>query len=190
MARLRRVPPAIACSSSSESSSSTPSIAGTAAASTSAASPLAATSSCKVAEQPEAGDVGHRVGAGRAGRRGGVAVERRHHLDRLAERRARRPRLTAVETAPAPSGLVSTSASPGCPPALVMHLVGVHDPRDRHPELRLDVLDRVAAEDRHPGLRRDRRAPAQDLQQYVFAQVGSSENATRFSALTGVAPIA
>ena len=32
---------------------------------------------------------------------------------------ARRPRLSAVDTAPAPSGLVSTSASPARPPALV-----------------------------------------------------------------------
>ena len=47
----------------------------------------------QVPEQPEAGDVGHRVGAGGAGGRGAVTVERRHHLDRLAERRALDPPL-------------------------------------------------------------------------------------------------
>ena len=58
------------------------------------------------------------------------------------------------------------------------------------PVLRLGVLDRVAAEDRDPGLGRDRGAAAQDLEQHLARRARSSENATRFSALTGVAPIA
>ena len=69
-------------------SSSTPSIAGTASASISAARPLASRELVQVAEQPEAGDVGHRVRPGRARRRGAVAVERRHHLDRPVDRGA------------------------------------------------------------------------------------------------------
>ena len=44
-----------------------------------------------VAQQPEAGDVGERVRAGRAGVLGRAVVERRHHLDRPRDERRRRP---------------------------------------------------------------------------------------------------
>ena len=85
----------------------------------------------QVAEEAEAGHVGQRVGAGRAGGRGGARVELGHHRDGGREQRGRHaaPRLCAVVIAPTPSGLVSTSTSPGCPPAFVSSCGGVDDAR-------------------------------------------------------------
>ena len=70
------------------SSSSAPAISGTRADSTCGRRPLASGHLVQVAEQPEAGDVGHRARAGGERRRGGAVVEGGHHLDA----RARSPR--------------------------------------------------------------------------------------------------
>ena len=68
-----------------------------------------------VAEQAEAGDVGQRVGARRAGlrRRRRRSASSSPRSPRATSSGEARPRLSAVATVPAPSGLVSTSTSPG-----------------------------------------------------------------------------
>ena len=145
-----------------------------------------------VAEQAEAGDVGQRVRARRAGLLGGAGVERRHDLDRRARRGPgeARPRLSAVAIVPAPSGLVSTSTSPGAAARVGQHRARVDDARDREPVLRLRVVDRVPADDRGARRRHRVRAAAQDLAQHVrperLQRVGDEVQ----RADTGVPPIA
>ena len=75
------------------SSSSTPSIAGTAAASTSAATPLASASSCRWPSSPNPVTSVIPCTPAAERRRGAVAVQRGHHVDRLGQRRVARPAL-------------------------------------------------------------------------------------------------
>ena len=71
----------------------------------------------RVAEQAEAGDVGHGIRRERPQRVGGVAVQRRHRHDRGVEcASGARPSRTAWRTSPVPSGFVRKTASPGRAP--------------------------------------------------------------------------
>ena len=77
------------------------------------------------------------------------------------------PRLIAVATVPAPSGLVSTSASPGAAAGVGEDRVGVHGAGHREAVLGLGVVDRVPADDAR-ARRGDRvGAAAQDLRQHL-----------------------
>ena len=116
-ARLRRVPPGTTSwRTKSQASSST----GTASASTRTPIATRAEHLGQMSEQPEARDVSR--GVDRAAGNHGLAghpVERRHHVHRAREWSPQaRPRLMAVVKMPMPSGLVSSSASPGRAPTL------------------------------------------------------------------------
>ena len=126
----------------------------------------------QVAEQPEAGDVGHRVRAGRARRGGCAVVERRHRRDREGEQ-------VVVAQAALARGRDRADAErlgedehvARARPRVGDQLVGMHGAGDRHPVLRLGIVDRMPADDRDPGRRRDVRAAAQDLAQDVPAEL-------------------
>ena len=81
------------------------------------------------------------------------------------------PRLRAVTTAPAPSGLVSTSASPTLAAGVGDHAVGVHGAGDREAVLGLWVVDRVPADDLGAGGAHDVHPAAQHLAQRGRAQL-------------------
>ena len=152
----------------------TPSIAGTAlGVDLGGARRDASASSCRWPSRPKPVTSVSACAPRRARRGRGVAVERRHHLDRRGDQRRRdaSPRLAAVLIAPAPSGLVSTSTSPGRPPAFVRTSSGWTVPGHREAVLRLGVVDRVAADDRR-ARRGDRVvAAAQDLAEHLGAEL-------------------
>ena len=147
----------------------------------------------QVTEQTEAGDVGgrvHRVAEldGRVARAG---VQRGHDVDRglHAARRSRASRFTAVEITPSPIGFVSTRRSPGRAPEFVSTWSGCDGADDREPVLRLGVVDRVAAARR---ARRRRDDVGATVEHAASSSKGSPSrgHATRFSASSGVPPIA
>ena len=80
--------------------------------------------------------------------------------------------LRAVARMPVPSGLVSSSRSPGRAPRVVTRRAGIDQPGHRQADLRLLVLDAVAADDHRPGLDNLLRAAAQDLHQDRAVQAG------------------
>jgi hypothetical protein len=142
----------------------------------------------QVAEQPEAGDVDHRVRAGGQGGAGGLGVERRHDVDggRARSSSPTAPRLRAVVMAPMPSGLVSTSASPARPPGVRDERARVDRARDREPVLRLGIVDRVPAREHSARRGQDVGAAAQDLAQHGAEAL--ERKATTLSALSGRRP--
>ena len=119
--------------------------------------------------------------------RDAVGVQRGHRRD--GGRRAApspRPRLSAVEIAPTPSGLVSTSTSPARPPALLSTRAGSTVPVTARPYFgsgRRSSARRRAA--RRPRARRRRRRAGS--RRSTSGPSRSSGNATRFSALSGSA---
>ena len=170
--RLRRVPPAIARSPRA-AGRGRPRSRGPRSASTSAAQPLASASSCRWPSSPKPVTSVSACAPARArGARRPSRVQRRHDR-RPRARRARpaaSPRLAAVLTAPAPSGLVRKSTSPGRPPAFVSTSSGWTVPGDRQAVLRLGVVDRVAADDRRARRLDHVVAAAQDLPQHLAAE--------------------
>ena len=142
----------------------------------------------QVAEQAEAGHVGERVRAGRRARqraasRFSVVITRTASSSGASGD----PALHRGRDGAGAERLGQHERVAGDAAGVRQHLVGMDDPGHREPELRLGVLDRVAAErsprpPRPPPRRRPRRISSR-----TSSPSSSSENATRFSALTGVA---
>ena len=185
--RLRRLPPETA--SSPRSSASTPSIAGTAAASTSAARPLAAVSSCRCPSNPN--PVTSVIACAPASRaaRAAVAFSAVIVATAGASSPSPWPRLSAVEIAPTPSGFVSTSASPACPPALLSTRAGSTTPVTARPYFGSGSSIEWPPTSSAPASRTTS-PPPRRISPSTAGPSRSSGNATRFSALKGSAPIA
>ena len=83
---------------------------------------------------------------------------------------SRAPRLSAVDTAPAPSGLVSTSASPARPPALVITSSGRTTPVTASPYLGSASSIEWPPTIGDAGIGGHRGGSAQDLHQHVAAE--------------------
>ena len=99
------------------------------------------------------------------------------------------PRLPAVEMAPAPSGLVRTSASPGRPAAFVMTSSGCTTPVTASPYLGSGSSIEWPPTTATPAAAATSEPPRR-ISPSTSPPRSRSENATRFSAVTGVAPIA
>ena len=123
---------------------------------------------------------------------GAVPVEGGHGLrGRRDAAGAATPRLMAVAMMPVPSGLVSTSRSPGCAVALVIWAPGRDDARDGHTVLGLGVVDGVAPDDGHAGQPGHLGAPLEDAPPGTRAAApprGKPDDVQR--ECSGVAPMA
>ena len=187
-ARLRRVPPATALERVGQQLE-TPAMAGTDSACTSAATPLASASSCRWPSSPKpVTSVIPRTPAARAATdasRLSVVIT----STAAASGGSSTPRLTRGRDRARAERLGQHERVAGPAAGVGQHLVGSDDPGHGEAVLGLGVVDRMAADNRHPGLGCDA-APPRRISTSSSPPSSSSENATRFSALIGVPPIA
>ena len=136
----------------------------------------------EMSQQAESRDVGHGVGTGRGHDDGGVAIERRHHLERLAHGS---PGILAAlggrRDDPQAQRLAQHEEVAGLGPGVGDDGGRMHPADDGEPEDRLLRLDRVSADDRDARLARLVAGPPEDLDEHLGRQgtAGESHDAQR-----------